>query len=69
MKIFVDENIPLMTVQALREMGHDVLDIRGTPNEGMTNEAERDDIFACLDYAALLAEEQVTPIEVLAKVI
>jgi predicted nuclease of predicted toxin-antitoxin system len=39
MKIFVDENIPLMTVQALREMGHDVLDIRGTPNEGMTNEA------------------------------
>jgi uncharacterized protein (DUF433 family) len=30
---------------------------------------ERDDIFACLDYAALLAEEQVTPIEVLAKVI
>jgi uncharacterized protein (DUF433 family) len=24
---------------------------------------ERDDIFACLDYAASLAEEQVTPIE------
>jgi len=23
---------------------------------------ERDDILACLDYAALLAEEQVTPI-------
>jgi predicted nuclease of predicted toxin-antitoxin system len=39
MKIFVDENIPLMTVQALREMGHDVLDIRGTANEGMTNDA------------------------------
>jgi uncharacterized protein (DUF433 family) len=29
---------------------------------------EREDILACLDYAALLAEEQVTPIEVLAKV-
>jgi len=27
MKMLVDENIPLMTVQALREMGHDVLDI------------------------------------------
>jgi predicted nuclease of predicted toxin-antitoxin system len=23
MKIFVDENIPLMTVRALREMGHE----------------------------------------------
>lgn len=35
MKIFVDEHIPLMTVQALRGMGHDVCDIRGTPDEGM----------------------------------
>jgi len=26
---------------------------------------ERDDILACLDYAASLAEEQVTPIEAL----
>jgi uncharacterized protein (DUF433 family) len=26
----------------------------------------REDIFACLDYAASLAEEQVTPLEVLA---
>jgi uncharacterized protein (DUF433 family) len=25
----------------------------------------REDILACLDYAALLAEEQVTPLEVL----
>ena len=30
MKIFVDENIPLMTVQALRADGHDVLDIGWT---------------------------------------
>ena len=39
MKIFVDENIPLMTVQTLRDMGHDVLDIRGTVYEGMTDDA------------------------------
>ena len=35
MRVLVDENIPLRTVQTLREMGHDVHDIRGTPNEGM----------------------------------
>lgn len=34
MKILVDENIPLMTVRALREQGHDVLDLRGTEREG-----------------------------------
>jgi predicted nuclease of predicted toxin-antitoxin system len=39
MKIFVDENIPLMTVQALRELGHDVLDIRGTADEGIADDA------------------------------
>jgi predicted nuclease of predicted toxin-antitoxin system len=38
MKILVDENIPLKSVQALREMGHEVLDIRGTPDEGVTDE-------------------------------
>jgi predicted nuclease of predicted toxin-antitoxin system len=35
MKIFVDENIPIMTVEALRNMGHDVVDIRGTEKEGI----------------------------------
>ncbi len=30
MRILVDENIPLKTVAALRGMGHDVLDIRGS---------------------------------------
>jgi uncharacterized protein (DUF433 family) len=30
---------------------------------------ERDDILACLDYAASLAEEQVTPIEALVRAI
>jgi predicted nuclease of predicted toxin-antitoxin system len=39
MKIFVDENIPLTTVRALREMGHDVLDHRGTADEGMADDA------------------------------
>lgn len=35
MKIFVDENIPLITVETLRKLSHDVLDIRGTPDEGI----------------------------------
>lgn len=35
MKILVDENIPSMTVDTFRNLGHDVLDIRGTPDEGM----------------------------------
>ena len=39
MKILVDEHIPLMTVQALPMMGHDVRDIRGTPDEGMQDDA------------------------------
>ena len=42
MKVFVDENIPLMTVAALRTMGHDVHDIRGTPNEGLRDNALRE---------------------------
>ncbi|MFC2146116.1 DUF5615 family PIN-like protein [Acidobacteriota bacterium] len=38
MKIFVDENIPLETIEALKDMGHDVLDIRGTDKEGIPDE-------------------------------
>lgn len=38
MRILVDENIPRISVERLREMGHDVLDIRGTPEEGMSDE-------------------------------
>ncbi len=34
MKIMVDENIPRMTVQALRDRGHDVRDVRGTSDQG-----------------------------------
>ena len=35
MRILVDENIPRMTVERLRELGHDVRDIRGTPDQGL----------------------------------
>jgi predicted nuclease of predicted toxin-antitoxin system len=35
MKILVDENIPSITVQELRRLGHDVLDVRGTPQQGI----------------------------------
>jgi predicted nuclease of predicted toxin-antitoxin system len=35
MKILVDENIPRMTVNRLRELGHDVKDIRGTTDQGL----------------------------------
>lgn len=38
MKIFADENIPLITVNQLREQGHDVIDIRGTAEQGITDE-------------------------------
>lgn len=37
MNIYVDENIPAMTVRALRNLGHNVLDNRGTPKEGMSD--------------------------------
>src|SRR2546423_3153091 len=35
MDILVDENIPLMTVACLRELGHDVKGIRGTATQGL----------------------------------
>ena len=38
MNILVDENIPLMSVGQLRQRGHDVLDIRGTAEEGISDE-------------------------------
>jgi predicted nuclease of predicted toxin-antitoxin system len=37
-RIFVDENIPLMTVNELRLLRHDVMDIRGTKFEGISDE-------------------------------
>ncbi len=38
MNVFVDENIPLITVTALQALGHDVRDIRGTSREGSDDE-------------------------------
>ena len=35
MKILVDENIPRMTVDHLREVGHDVKDVRDTSCQGL----------------------------------
>lgn len=34
MRVLVDENIPRMTVERLRELGHDVRDVRGTLEQG-----------------------------------
>jgi predicted nuclease of predicted toxin-antitoxin system len=34
MRILVDENIPRMTVEGLRALGHDAKDIRGTSDRG-----------------------------------
>jgi len=38
MKICVDENIPLISVVWLKDSGHDVLDIRGTAEQGAQRE-------------------------------
>jgi len=38
MKIFVDENIPLVTVKELVLQGYDVIDIRRTDDQGITDE-------------------------------
>lgn len=37
MKILVDENIPKSTVETLKGFGHDVLDIRGSKDEGISD--------------------------------
>ena len=38
MKILVDENVPRLTARALCDMGHDVKDLRGTAEEGSSDE-------------------------------
>jgi predicted nuclease of predicted toxin-antitoxin system len=38
-KVLVDENIPLLCVEHLQDVGHDVADIRGTAEEGLSDEA------------------------------
>jgi len=37
MKILVDENIPRMTVEGLRALGHDVKDVRGTAQQAVAD--------------------------------
>lgn len=39
MNILVDENIPNLTVSSLRSRGDDVLDIRGTSQQGLFDDA------------------------------
>jgi predicted nuclease of predicted toxin-antitoxin system len=39
MRILVDENIPRMTVECLRELGHDVRDVRWAADMGLENSA------------------------------
>jgi hypothetical protein len=41
MRILVDENIPRMTVDRLRELGHDVKDIRSTGDKGLSGDDRR----------------------------
>jgi predicted nuclease of predicted toxin-antitoxin system len=38
MRVLVDENIPEITVDELRKLGHDVLEIHGTPEQGMADD-------------------------------
>ena len=38
MKIFVDENVPSITVRELRAKGFEIIDIRGTQEQGITDE-------------------------------
>ena len=38
MKILVDENIPNESVRSLKRLNHDVMDIRGSGNEGIPDD-------------------------------
>jgi predicted nuclease of predicted toxin-antitoxin system len=55
-KILVDENIPQMTVQALRESGHDVRDLRGTVDEGLDDRTLW--IWACKEKRLLITTDK-----------
>jgi len=39
MRVLIDENIPVITAQALRDLEYDVLDIRGTSDQDMTDKS------------------------------
>lgn len=37
MRVLVDENIPRITVNGIHALGHDVKDVRGTSDQGITD--------------------------------
>ncbi len=56
MKILVDENIPLISVEQLQRSGHDVFDIRGTENQGMTDDVLW--LLACQEKRLLITTDR-----------
>lgn len=56
MRILVDENIPRMTVNSLRAAGHDVLDFRGTREEGTSDEGVA--LKACAEGRLLISTDK-----------
>ena len=58
MRILADENIPNITIHELRAQGHDVLDIRGTEQQGMFD----DELwpFAQTERRTLVTTERAT---------
>jgi len=48
MRLFADENIPLLTVHELRQKGHEVFDIRGTDDQGIDDESLWDKVQTLL---------------------
>jgi len=59
MRILVDENIPRMTVDALRGLGNDVKDIRGTIAQGLDRPHHRVVYLVAVRLAAY--NKQVAP--------
>ena len=56
MKILLDENFPKAARNFLESMGHEVLDIRGTPLEGSTDAVLFD--FAQAENATILSTDK-----------
>jgi predicted nuclease of predicted toxin-antitoxin system len=59
MKILVDENIPRATVTALRELGHDIRDIRGSADQGLADDALWD--IDVRERRLLITTDRVSP--------